>query len=96
MYPESDRINKVFGGSFPKAHNVFYSDFSDDPWQRASVDFSPSDDQPYFLAQCDNCGHCLDFHSSVQCDPEPIRQSRIEFEKYLVKWIGLEKSEYSK
>jgi len=51
---------------------VFYSDFSDDPWQRASVWFSPSDSQPYHLAQCDNCGHCMDLHAPSETDPAPL------------------------
>jgi hypothetical protein len=88
MFPAADEINQKFGAQFPHAHNVFYSDFSDDPWQRASVDFSPSEDQPYFLTRCDDCGHCKDFHSTSPNDPESLKQSRREFEKYLEKWIS--------
>lgn len=80
-------MNEHFGGSFPHAHNVFYSDFSDDPWQRASVNFPVSSDQPYYLSQCDNCGHCLDFHTATTNDPLPLQQSRQEFERYLKLWL---------
>lgn len=51
---------------------VFYSDFSDDPWQRASVWFSPSTSQPYHLAMCDDCGHCMDLHAPSEKDPAPL------------------------
>ena len=51
---------------------VFYSDFSDDPWQRASVWFSPSTSQPYHLAMCDDCGHCMDMHTPSASDPAPL------------------------
>ena len=54
----SAQMNAKFGGEFPKASKVFYTDFSDDPWQRASVTFPPSADQPYYLSTCEECGHC--------------------------------------
>jgi len=88
MFPTSIEMNSKFGGAFPTAHNVFYSDFSDDPWQRASVDFPPSSDQPYYLSKCDDCGHCLDFHTATVNDPEPLKQSRTEFEKYVNLWLA--------
>ena len=93
MFPSSVQMNKQFGGQFPsQAHNVFYSDFSDDPWQRASVSFPPAVDQPYALATCDNCGHCLDFHTATEKDPLPLQQLRQEFEHYLALWLGEYKS----
>jgi len=88
MFPASAAINKKFGGPFPVAHNVFYSDFSDDPWQRASVDFPVSSDQPYHLSKCDNCGHCLDFHTASAADPSQIQESRVQFEEYMSTWLA--------
>ena len=88
MWPSSSTVNKVYGGSEPNADHVFYSDFSDDPWQRASVDYSVSDTQPYFLSKCDDCGHCKDLHAPSDADPEPIKESRKEFEKYLAEWLS--------
>jgi hypothetical protein len=88
MFPSSAAMNNKFGGSFPAAHNVFYSDFSDDPWLRASVEFPVSSDQPFYYSQCDNCGHCLDFHAPSAADPAPLVNSRKEFEKYLSKWLA--------
>lgn len=87
MFPSSQRMNQVYGGAFPKAEKVFYSDFSDDPWQRASVDFPVSESQPYNLAQCDDCGHCLDFHQPLSTDPAALTQGREEFAKYLDLWL---------
>ena len=87
MFPSSVEMNQKFGGQFPQAHNVYYSDFSDDPWQRASVNFPVGTDQPYFLAQCDDCGHCLDFHSPQPTDPAPLTQCRSEFEFYMNLWL---------
>ena len=88
MFPHSVQLNKVFGGDTPHAVNVFYSDFSDDPWQRASVNYPVSSAQPYFLTQCDNCGHCMDFRTPSDADPEALKKSRAEFERYLKKWLA--------
>ena len=88
MFPASREMNQHYGGAFPLADKVFYSDFSDDPWQRASVNFPVSTDQPYFLAQCDDCGHCLDFHAPSASDPAPLTQCRTEFARYMDAWIA--------
>lgn len=88
IFPSSVRWNHKYGGAFPSAENVFYSDFSDDPWQRASVWFSPSSSQPYHLAQCDDCGHCLDLHAPKDSDPAPVVESRQQFESYMVRWLA--------
>ena len=50
--------NAKFGGDKPKGTKIFYTDFSDDPWQRASVTASPEKDSPYCYEKCDGCGHC--------------------------------------
>jgi hypothetical protein len=51
-------FNAKFGGAAPKGTKIFYTDFSDDPWQRASVAASPEKDSPYCLETCNGCGHC--------------------------------------
>lgn len=58
MYPTSNIFNQQYGGEFPNAYNVFYSDFSDDPWQRASVSYPPSVDQPYYLGRFYYYSYC--------------------------------------
>ena len=79
---------KMTGLAF-QAHNVFYSDFSDDPWQEASIQYPLAEDEPYFLAMCDGCGHCQDLHEPTPNDPEVLKQSRVEFEEYLTKWLSV-------
>jgi len=88
MFPSSPSMNVRYGGQFPKAHRVFYSDFSDDPWQAASVTFPPAEDQPFFLTHCDDCGHCKDLHTAVDNDPSALKEGRAEFEKYLYAWLN--------
>ncbi|KAJ1442298.1 peptidase S28 [Ochromonadaceae sp. CCMP2298] len=88
MFPNSLQMTEQFGGQFPSAGNTFYSHFADDPWQRAGVSFAPSAAQPYHLAQCDDCGHCLDLHSPSPDDAPELQESRAEFEGYLAQWLA--------
>lgn len=92
MYPTSDAMTAKFGGQFPTGRNIFYSDFSDDPWARASVNYPVSSDQPYFLSQCDGCGHCKDLSAPKDSDPDNLKKSRTEFEGYMFKWLQEAKS----
>ena len=87
MYPTSEAINNRFGGDAPIAHNVYYSDFSDDPWLRASVDYPVSSDQPFYRVQCDDCGHCKDLHAPADSDPQALKDQRKDFETYLYRWL---------
>lgn len=86
-YLGTAKINKKFGGDHPNGHNIFYSDFSDDPWQRASVTYPTSSDQPFHLTKCNDCGHCLDLHTPSESDNDELKQSRLDFENYLDKWL---------
>lgn len=52
-----------FGGSEPAsgelgASNILFLDYSDDPWQRASVTHTTDPTLPFCLTTCDGCGHC--------------------------------------
>ena len=54
-------LNKKFGGADPSsvgASNIFYLDFSDDPWAEASVKKAGGEALPFCFTKCDGCGHC--------------------------------------
>jgi pimeloyl-ACP methyl ester carboxylesterase len=89
MHPAMEPLLKKYGGDQPyPVHNVFYSDFGDDPWRMASVQYPPAVDQPYSIAQCDDCGHCADFHAPAAADPPQLTATRNEFAGYLAKWLA--------
>ncbi|TMW64699.1 hypothetical protein Poli38472_011579 [Pythium oligandrum] len=79
-------IIKRYGGIHPKGHKIFYSNGGDDPWQRASVLKTISDDQVANLAVCDLCGHCGDLRADPD-SPEPLKKQRAEIMEYLTKWL---------
>jgi len=88
MFPSVKDMNAEFGGAYPHAHNVFYSDFSDDPWSPASVQYPVSTDQPYHYATADDLGHCADLHTPSDSDSQALKDCRTEFEVYLRQWLG--------
>lgn len=45
-------------GDFPDTSNIFFLDYSDDPWTRASVESTTDPSLPYCMTTCDGCGHC--------------------------------------
>ena len=56
-------LNARFGRDMPAlgsagATEIFYLDFSDDPWAEASVRRSTTSTLPFCMTTCDGCGHC--------------------------------------
>ena len=84
--PAYEDINAKYGGATPEVKNVFFSDFSDDPWLEASVKEAP-EGSDFHLVQCDDCGHCMDFHSPSDADPEELQEERAAFEDKLSGWL---------
>eukprot|EP00055_Hartaetosiga_balthica_P000692 m.137234 g.137234 ORF g.137234 m.137234 type:complete len:480 (+) comp11469_c0_seq1:60-1499(+) len=90
-YPDTNFTNSFYGGDQPdtkNATNIYFSDFSDDPWMEASVLSQLNDDLPYQLVTCDGCGHCFDLGHPSESDPQVLQQSRARFEKYLATWLA--------
>jgi hypothetical protein len=83
-----EEIIQLYGGASPKAHNIFFANGGDDPWQRASVLETLSDDEIAFLAKCDLCGHCGDLSAPRPNAPAPLKQQQQEIIKYLTKWLN--------
>lgn len=57
--PTTDGINAAFGGDQPQGSHIFFSDFSDDPWQQASVRKVVTPSEPFVLVECDGCGEYI-------------------------------------
>jgi len=56
--PDTSIINAKFGGANPKGTNIFFINYSDDPWKAASVEHSEGASLPFCMTTCDGCGHC--------------------------------------
>eukprot|EP01029_Cantina_marsupialis_P010022 TRINITY_DN2298_c0_g1_i2.p1 TRINITY_DN2298_c0_g1~~TRINITY_DN2298_c0_g1_i2.p1 ORF type:complete len:249 (-),score=79.78 TRINITY_DN2298_c0_g1_i2:261-1007(-) len=84
--PVTKAMNSQFGGDFPKATKTIYTNFFDDPWQRAGVNtkFHADTDVESFAA-CDFCGHCRDLHKVMPNDPIELVQTRMEIAAFFDK-----------
>lgn len=80
-------ITKLYGGKHPDGHKIFFSNGGDDPWQRASVVSTISEDEVANLAKCDLCGHCGDLGSNPDV-PEPLKKQREQIVQYLSMWLN--------
>lgn len=89
MFPDIKGMRKEFGGDTPTASQVFYSDFSDDPWAKVSVQYPVTSSQPYKMAMANDLGHCSDLHEPSDSDSDALKEERAEFEQYLYKWLSL-------
>jgi len=83
VIPNTDFFNSIYGGAKNQGSNIFFSDFSDDPWQRASVLGTVKPDSPFVMVTCDGCGHCQDFHSPLPTDPDALTKERKSLEEFI-------------
>jgi hypothetical protein len=83
------RMLERFGGASPQnMTNVFFSDFSDDPWQQASVRSQTAPSLPFKLVTFDGAGHCHDLGKPSDLEPAILKAERATFEQYLDKWLA--------
>lgn len=79
--------NRYGGVSTPAGTtNIFFSQFSDDPWLEAGITQSaPS--LPAFTANCDLCGHCQDLHAPLGPDPSNLARQRQYEASVIGQWL---------
>lgn len=87
VIPNTNAANLLYGGADIQGTNIFFSDFSDDPWQQASVKKANNPYAPFSLVTCNGCGHCADFAYPSADDPAALTASRAAFESYLETWL---------
>mmetsp|Transcript_35396 Transcript_35396/g.100220 ORF Transcript_35396/g.100220 Transcript_35396/m.100220 type:complete len:536 (-) Transcript_35396:160-1767(-) len=88
------KSNKALQALHGRAHpngtsNIFFSNFSDDPWHPASVMplEAASDTLPRCYAVCDDCGHCMDLHQPQPSDPPPLNVCRSSATTAISSWL---------
>ena len=79
--PAVDRVNKLYGGLDIRGDNIFFLNGSEDPWQYAAMTEiqHPETTQRTMQAayiECDTCGHCVDFHTPVDGQPEALTNAQ--------------------
>lgn len=78
-------FNAMYGGATlgngKMASKIVFLDYSDDPWNQASVQKPLSDSLPYCLTTCNGCGHC---GAGV---PKNLTRCQNVSDKYVAQWI---------
>lgn len=91
--PNTTAINQRYGGATPSAEQqnatqIFFTNFSDDPWLEAGVRKQLSASLPFSLVTCDGCGHCLDLRAPSPSDVVGLKETRLQFEQFLQLWTS--------
>ena len=85
--PANAEIVKRFGGFRPTGGNIFFLDYSDDPWRAATVDREWIENSKeasdrnlgFCYTECDGCGHC----------GAGVPKNVTECEDAATQWLGL-------
>lgn len=81
----SGAFNTMYGGATlgngKMASKIVFLDYSDDPWNQASVQQPLSDTLPYCMTVCNGCGHC-----GAGVPKNETRCSNLS-DKYVAQWI---------
>lgn len=81
--PDTAAFNAKYGGSHPKATNVFFINASGDPWQWAGVRRTLSKSQQAYLMVGPDVGHCRDLHGPTSTDPVDVKAARLAGEEFV-------------
>ena len=87
VWPDTDSVNRHYGGRAPAVTNVFFSHGVEDPWQHAGVRHSLSPTAPARVADCAGCSHCADLRPITEDDPEPLKALRVEVGLHVRWWV---------
>jgi len=88
----TDKINSRWGGGNPTGSRIFYNNYSDDPWWRASVvKQQPREkDLPVCMTTCNGCGHC---GAGVPPNTTSLHECTRKADAKLAEWLSIAKQE---
>ena len=87
VWPDTDSVNRHYGGRRPAVTNVFFAHGVEDPWQHAGVRQSLGATTPARVAECAGCSHCVDLRHIADDDPEPLKSMRAEIGLHVRRWL---------
>lgn len=74
-FPRSLETNNDFGGVELEATNLIFTNGGEDPWQWASKR-SPSKGMQSYVADCNECAHCVDLETPSSHDSLVLKTIR--------------------
>ena len=87
VWPDTDSVNRHYGGRRPDVTNVFFTQGIEDPWQHAGVRESLGRSTPARIADCAGCSHCVDLRHIAADDPESLKIMRAEIGTHVRRWL---------
>ena len=87
VWPDTDSVNRHYGGRTPAVTNVFFTHGVEDPWQHAGVTQSLGPTTPARTADCTGCSHCVDLRHVAEDDPQPLKALRSEIAVHVRRWL---------
>eukprot|EP00951_Prasinocladus_malaysianus_P020269 scaffold165757_cov48-Prasinocladus_malaysianus.AAC.3 len=90
LQKQNEQLQTLHGGQAPNGTSqIYFSNFSDDPWQSASVKplVKHDDDLPRCYVVCDDCGHCMDLHKPQETDPSNLKTCRAKGAEAVKRWV---------
>jgi len=86
--PNTRDISDRYGSKKPRGSKIYFSNGSDDPWQRAAVEKTVNALLPELTIECSGCGHCVDLATPSPSDPPELKEGRAAFGKVISTWLS--------
>lgn len=84
-----------FGSDHLEAHKIIFTNGVEDPWKWVSKldvsDAQPRQDLHAFVADCENCAHCVELYTEKESDPPELKEIRYKIRKIFSRWIEEDK-----
>lgn len=88
----ADKTNELFGGLDIRGSNIFFANAEEDPWQWAGMrelqDPYQERSMTAALINCDDCGHCIDFHTPTDYQPEELTAVQDQIAETVAGWLA--------
>ena len=87
----TNATNAHYGGLDIPGDNIVFINAAEDPWQMAGMTqiHNPETQSTMtaLFVDCADCGHCIDFHTPEESQPEALTQVQDEIETIVTKWV---------
>jgi len=95
IFPEvadAHLTNSFYGGLLTKQGRTFYVNGAEDPWQWAAMrtHFDEHTNQISRIADCDDCGHCVELYTPKDTDPQEVKDIRAEIRQQIIDWLAID------
>lgn len=87
--PKVGQSISEFGGFAIKGTHTFFVNGGEDPWQWAAMRTADASlNQVARVADCDDCGHCVELYTPKDSDPSEVVSIREEIRSWINELFG--------